>query len=427
MRLSGRSVRDAKGAFQTFEVMVEDLSERRLLEDQLRQAQKMEAVGQLTGGIAHDFNNVLSVILLNSELMAAAVEADQPVDVQDIKAIQDSAKRASSITRKLLGFSRKAELLLAPNQLDQVVAGMSSMIRTLLPESINLEMDIASEVGPALADTGSVEQMLLNLVANSRDALSAGGRVTVRVSEVALGEDYAALHPDVQPGRFVCLEVADNGLGMDEEVLKRVFDPFFSTKAPGAGTGLGMAMVYGLTKQQGGHVTIYSEVGLGTTTRLYFPCIEARAAQEVEYAHRDTTAHTPATLLLVEDEENLAAATKRALEGKGYEVLVTSDGLEALKLFREAGGRIDLVLSDLVLPGLGGIELLARLQEEHGPVRFVLTSGYSGRDLAALGGVAAVPFLRKPWVLADLLTVIRTTLDSELPPLENTNVQHPDH
>jgi two-component system NtrC family sensor kinase len=428
VRLSGRSIWGPDGVFQLFEVMVENLSERKTLENQLRQAQKMEAVGQLTGGIAHDFNNVLSVILLNSELLAASVEGGDPVELRDIQAIQDSAKRASSITRKLLGFSRKAELLMEPVQLDKIAGDMTPMLRTLLPESIELTVDVVPGVGPVLADTGSVEQMLLNLVGNSRDALPKGGRVSVRVSDVEVDDTYAVLHPHVQPGQYVCLEVSDNGTGMDEETLKRVFDPFFSTKASGAGTGLGMAMVYGLTKQQDGYVNIDSELGVGTTTHLCFPTISSDETWDTRDDPVDQGTHASATILLVEDEENLAAATRRALEGKGYEVILATNGLEALELFRDGKDRIDLVLSDLVLPGLGGIDLLDQLQQEHGPIRFILTSGYSGKELdVGERDITSLPFLRKPWILTELLRVIKMTLNSELQFTENIHGQHPHH
>ena len=416
VRLSGRSIWKDDGEFEAFEVMVEDLTEQRALEDQLRQAQKMEAVGQLTGGIAHDFNNVLSVILLNSELMALALEEGEAIDLADIHAIHDAAKRASSITRKLLGFSRRADLLMEPAYLGRVVGNLSGILRTVLPESIDLKLELSHDPGSVVVDTGSIEQMVINLVTNSRDAMPQGGRVRVEVSGKELDEEYALLHPEVEPGRYACLEVSDTGTGMDEETLKRVFDPFFTTKGVGSGTGLGMAMVYGLTKQQGGHVNVYSQVGKGTTTRIYFPLQEGNVPAAERPVRKKAQLEGSATILLVEDDEDLRAVTQRALERKGFRVLAATHGEEALELFRAHGETIDLVLSDLVLPRLGGLELLERLREENGPVRFILTSGYSGEEVSEREKAdARVPFVRKPWVLTELLTAIQDTLDSEPP------------
>jgi len=274
VRLSVRSIWGPGGQVDTFHGLVEDRSVRRLLEKQLLQAQKMEAVGQLTGGIAHGFNNILAVILLNSQLLIATLEQGGTVDVEDLVAIEDAAKRAAAVTGKLLGFSRQADLEPAPTRLDAMVLKLSSMLRTLLPESIELDLDLSKEPAPVEVDAGAVEQMLLSLVTNSREALPQGGHVALKVGELDLDMQFCRGHPGSRPGVHSFLEVSDNGIGMDAETLRRVFDPFFTTKAPGAGTGLGMAMVYGLTKQQGGFVQIESQLGAGTPTRLYFPRCE---------------------------------------------------------------------------------------------------------------------------------------------------------
>ncbi|MDP2957867.1 MAG: PAS domain S-box protein [Longimicrobiales bacterium] len=419
VRLSGRIVRRADGASDAFEMLAENLTERRLLEEQLRQAQKMEAVGQLTGGIAHDFNNVLAVILLNSELAIAAVEKGGAVDLDDLHAIQDAAKRATAITRKLLGFSRRADLHVEPTDLSRVVSSMSGMLRTALPETIELAVDIAEKCGTVMVDAGSIEQMLLNLVSNSRDALPRGGRVGVKVHEVDLDHTYCLLHPEVRPGRHACLEVLDNGVGMDAKTLARVFDPFFTTKAPGSGTGLGMAMVYGLTKQQQGYVSIDSHPGEGTTVRLLFPVCEEEATAPRGRAEAPGPASARGTILLVEDEDNLRPVTAKVLAAAGYRVLSATTGTEALAIFTERREDIDLILSDLVLPGMGGMALLKAVRALHGPVRFVLTSGYFADPDSPEGARdPSVPFLRKPWSLAELLAVLRRALAADPPPIK---------
>ncbi len=420
VRLSGRMVRTPDGGFEAYEVLAEDLSERRMLEEQLRQAQKMEAVGQLTGGIAHDFNNVLAVILLNCELVIAAVDKGNAVDLADLHAIQDAAERATVITRKLLGFSRRADLRMKPTDLGRVVSGMSPMLRTALPESIELRVDVSETCGPVMVDSGSVEQMLLNLVANSRDALPQGGRVRVKVHELDLDETYCLLHPEVRPGRHACLEVSDNGVGMDAETLRRIFDPFFTTKAPGAGTGLGMPMVYGLTKQQDGHVHVYSHPGKGTAIRLYFPVCGGGASDTLGLAKAPEAVTGTGTILVVEDEDSLRAVTAKVLEANGYRVLCAADAAEALDTVRDHHEGIDLILSDMVLPGMSGSALMGEVRSLHGPVRFVLTSGYSGEaeSVGASSG-PGVPFIRKPWTASELLAVIRRVMTDDPPPVQD--------
>ncbi|HKJ01870.1 MAG TPA: PAS domain S-box protein, partial [Longimicrobiales bacterium] len=333
VRLTGRVVAGHKRESDAYEVLVEDLTERTALENQLRQAQKMETVGQLTGGIAHDFNNVLAVILLNTELAIAALDSGAGVDREDLTIIQDAARRAGGITRKLLGFSRRADLQREPTRLSAVATSLSGMLRTALPESIELVIDADDDAGSAFVDAGSIEQMILNLVTNSRDALPEGGRVTLTVRDLYLDKEECRRRPGLTPGRHVCVQVADDGIGMDAETLRRVFDPFFTTKASGVGTGLGMAMVYGLTKQQGGFVQVDSEQGLGTATCLYFPVCQDEAEGEVDVAYDEGHPHHRGTILVVEDEDNLRAVATRALTGSGFRVLSAANGDDALDIF----------------------------------------------------------------------------------------------
>ena len=417
VRLSGRFLRMPDEESQGYEVFVEDLTEQRLLENQLRQAQKMETVGQLTGGIAHDFNNVLAVVLLNTELALASLDRGAPVEPADLRAIYEAARRASSITRKLVGFSRQADLQVEPTNLPEVVRGLTSMLRTALSESVELKVEASDAVGSTLVDPGSIEQIILNLVTNSRDALPNGGRVSVKVQEVDLGEDACRRRPGLTPGRHVCLTVADNGIGMGVETLRRVFDPFFTTKAPGAGTGLGMAMVYGLTKQQKGFVDVESHPGAGTTTRLYFPLCATLPPDVREEVRAAPASAGGDTILVVEDEDNLRTVTARALRSRGFRVQVASNGSDALARLLEHPGTIDLILSDLVLPGMNGLELIDAVHEQHGPIPFVLTSGYTGQTSIERRIDPRIPFIRKPWTVGDLLTVVGKTLAAARSPV----------
>lgn len=416
VRLSGRVIRSAEGKLEGFEVVVEDLTERKGLEEQLRQAQKMEAVGQLTGGIAHDFNNVLSVILLNADILRIALEEGEMPEVGDLDCIINAARKAAAITRKLLTFSRQAELSPTVTGLDGVLDGLEPMLRTLLPESVALRLAPNLSGTPVRVDPGSVEQILMNLVANSRDAIPDGGTVRISLEEATLDEEYCGRHSYVKPGRYVCLEVSDTGTGMDEETQKRVFDPFFTTKAPSSGTGLGMAMVYGLTKQQGGHVHLYSQVGKGTSVRLYFPVQASGEPEAAVEIGAPGVSPAAGTVLLVEDEENLRLTTTKALQRAGYQVLAAEDGHEALEFYEANAERIDLILSDLILPKMNGSQLYRKLVDRHGPVRFVLTSGYSVGHLEEMDPIVeSLPFVRKPWTLEDLLSAVQRAIHS-MPP-----------
>jgi two-component system NtrC family sensor kinase len=414
VRVSGRPLHDEEGELVAFEMIAEDVTERRRLEEQLRQSQKMEAVGQLTGGIAHDFNNELSVILLNAELMARALESGEAVDGDDLEAIHEAAKRASRITRQLLGFSRQAELRMEATDLSQVVGGMSSMIRTVVPEMIDVRISADPSVSMVRVDAGVVEQILLNLVTNARDAMPTGGDLVIEVGEQEVEEAQAELYADVSPGRYVFITVSDTGIGMDRNVQARLFEPFFTTKPSGEGTGLGMAMVYGLTEQQDGYVHVYSEPGHGTTVRLGFPaCVEAGPDGAAPEKHRELQGGSE-TILLVEDEPAVRGTARRVLERAGYHVVAAADGEEGLSLYRASPERFDLVLSDLVMPKMGGLQLYEALQEEWESVPFLLASGYAGREPEEGAPLdKSIPFVQKPWRLADLLERVRQVIDGD--------------
>jgi len=410
VRLAGRTVR-SDGRLTGFESIVEDTTHAHGLEEQLRQAQKMEAVGRLTGGIAHDFNNELSVILLNAQVMAAALEQGEPVQASDLEDITTSAQRAATITRKLLGFSRKADLVLVPTDLASVVKDISAVLRRLLPESIDIRIEADRAVRVVRADTTAIEQVLLNLASNSRDAMPDGGEFGLSVDDVVVDAEYAEGHVGVTPGTYVCLRVSDTGTGMDAETKARIFEPFFTTKGPGTGTGLGMAMVYGLTNQHGGFINAYSEPGLGTTMRLYFPAVDQEAVAKARPDSIAAVSIGSETILLVEDEPSLRNVAKRVLERLGYIVLTATDGEDALRLFAEQPDAIDLVISDLVMPQMSGRQLYEALKRDYPDVRFMLTSGYTGREASERDGLdPAVPFIHKPWSFGEMSDAVRRAL-----------------
>jgi PAS domain S-box-containing protein len=414
VRVSGRPMHATGGDLEFFEMIVQDVSEQRQLEAQLRQAQKMEAIGQLTGGIAHDFNNLLSVITLNAQLVAASLETTPSEALPELEDIQEAARKATIMTKQLLGFSRHADLRMVPTDLARVVTKLSSMMRRVLPENISIRIDTEEAVLAVRADAGAVEQMLLNLATNARDAMPDGGKLHIEVTEREVQEVTLASHPWIKAGRYVCIRVRDSGVGMDEETRSKIFEPFFTTKAPGVGTGLGMAMVYGLTKQHGGFVTVLTALREGTTVELYFPVV-GEAAQPLDSVDSlDGVRGGSETILLVEDEDTLRRSGKRVLEKYGYTVLVAADGQEGLELFRAHKNEIDLVVSDLVMPRVGGAQLHRALREEGDSVRFLLASGYIGRESGGHEVLdPSIPILHKPWALPDLLTKIRELLDQK--------------
>jgi CheY-like chemotaxis protein/two-component sensor histidine kinase len=387
---------------------VRDISERRRLEEQLRQAQKMEAVGQLTGGIAHDLNNLLTVVLANSEMIAASLPAGRDDLQTDLGELQNAARRGAQMIRKLLSFSRHAPLTYHVFDLGRLVEELTGTLRRLLPAHIQVEFPRDGTSVRVLADAGAIEQILLNLATNARDAMPRGGRLSLDVRRV----DVARAPGGALPGSYARLSVSDNGVGMDERVKARVFEPFFTTKPPGEGSGLGMAMIYGLTQQHGGFIELDSGVGKGTTVRVFFPL--AREDQPLpELAPAPAGLHGGEEyILLVEDEEGLRRVAQRALEKVGYRVVTAADGLDALEIYHGRANEIDLIITDLVMPRLGGIALYRTLRQEGHPVRFLFTSGYAAHEIMQ-GDLAdgELALLQKPWTLADLTHRVREVLD----------------
>ncbi len=410
VRLSGRVLRYATGGVSGFEGIVEDLRERDALEQRLRQAQKMEAVGQLAGGMAHDFNNLLATILATTELIAADLPADSPVR-EDLGTIAAASRRGSELIRKLLAFARRQRLDLQPLDLHPLLQEAGAALRRLLPADIEIALELAGPGATVRADPAAIEQVLISLATNARDAMPGGGRITIATGELALTAEACAAQGWGEPGAFVALSVSDTGVGMDAETQSHLFEPFFTTKPVDEGTGLGLAMVYGLVRQHGGFIEVQSAVGRGTTVRVLLPSQGATAAAGApEGAAPELTGSE--TILVAEDEAELRRAAARVLARHGYRVLEAANGAEALAVARAHRGAIALVVADVVMPSLGGPQLLRALRAEGDPVRVLFTSGYTERDAQETQRLeAGLPFLAKPWTIADLLRRVREVLD----------------
>lgn len=395
--------------------VMRDLRERVALEEQLRQAQKMEAVGQLTGGIAHDFNNLLAVIQGNLEMLRSDMQADGPLNRETLLELctesLHASERGANLTQGLLAFSRKQTLKPEPFDVNEVIDRMETLLRRTLGETVDLK--IARKDGGWLteADPAQLESAILNLAVNANDAMNHVGTLTIETSDTSLDEHYAATHEEVEPGNYVLIAVSDNGPGMSEEVLSRALEPFFTTKDVGEGTGLGLSMIYGYAKQSRGHLSIYSEVGVGTTVKLYLP--RSTAVQDIPDSKDETPTSVGGSevILVVEDDEALRRTVTRILKRKGYEVLVARDGPDAL-LQLDTAEHIDLILSDVILPGgLTGPELIVEAERAHPDIKTVLMSGYTKEAIMHRGDISEdVHLIHKPFSPQDLGTTLREVL-----------------
>jgi hypothetical protein len=387
-----------------------DVTERHTLEEQFHQAQKMEAVGRLAGGVAHDFNNLLTVILGFCELSIGDLEPGDPRRA-DIEEIRKAGERAAGLTRQLLAFSRKQIIEPIVLDLNLIATDMRPMLCRLIGEDVKVVLALRPDLAPVRADRGQVEQVVMNLAVNARDAMLKGGILTIETANVELDEHYAKTHQTVKPGAYVALTVSDTGTGMTPEVQARLFEPFFTTKEVGKGTGLGMATVYGIVTRSGGSVGVYSEIGKGTSFKVYFPRADAA---EIVLAGAPPVAPVRVgtqTVLVVEDEEGLRELAKRLLQRQGYTVLVAANADEALRLF-EAHQSIDVILTDVVMPGASGPELTRQLVEQRPALRVIYMSGYT-EDAIVQHGVLkpGIAFLNKPFNSETLGTKIREVLE----------------
>ena len=390
---------------------VRDITERKTLEEQLRQSQKMEAVGQLAGGVAHDFNNLLTAITGYSDLAIRRLKAEDPLR-HHIEEIKKAGERAAALTRQLLAFSRKQVLQPKVFNINAVVSEMEKMLRRLIGEDMEFRTALASDLGSIKADPGQIEQVLLNLCVNARDAMPGGGKLTIETSNVYLDEEYASRHVGVGSGDYVMLAVSDTGCGMNDETLAHIFEPFFTTKEMGKGTGLGLSTVYGIVQQSGGNVWVYSEVGRGTTFKVYLPRV-GEAAEECAAASETSALPAGAEkILLVEDDEMVRLVAREIISSGGYTVL-EADGLsEALRHCAE-NADIALLLTDVVMPQLNGKELAERLSALLPGMRVLFMSGYT--ETVVHDGVLdrGLNFIQKPFTPYSLLRKLREVLDGD--------------
>jgi two-component system cell cycle sensor histidine kinase/response regulator CckA len=394
--------------------LAESRARARSLEAQLLQSQKMEAVGRLAGGVAHDFNNILTAIGGYADLLLADLPADD-ARRQDIDEIHRAARRAASLTQQLLAFSRRQIMQPKVVDLNALVADIDKMLRRLIGEDVLLSAVLAPNLGNVRADPGQLEQVILNLAVNARDAMPSGGHLTIQTRNVELDQSYVAEHPAVTPGPYVLLSVSDTGTGMTDETKSHIFEPFFTTKPRGKGTGLGLATVYGIIQQTGGHIWAYSEVGRGTTMKVYLPRVDLpadslpSASPEAEEDLRGS-----ATVLLVEDETAVRAVTRQLLTRSGYTVVEAADGHMALALTAALDQPVDLLLTDVVMPGMSGRELAERLAAQRPGLRVLFMSGYADDAIVRHGMLEpGLAYLEKPFRPEALLRKVRDVLDGQ--------------
>ena len=392
-----------------------DVTDRRILEEQVMLSKKMEAIGRLAGGVAHDFNNILTAIGGYTDLLLADLPPDDHRR-HDVEEIYQAAQRAAGLTQQLLAFSRRQVLQPKVIDLNALVPEIEKMLRRLIGEDILFATVLHPHLGNVRADPGQIEQVIVNLAVNARDAMPDGGRLTIETRNVELDAEYAVDHPTVKPGRYVMLAVTDSGVGMDEETKSRIFEPFFTTKVRGKGTGLGLATVYGIVQQTGGHIWPYSEPGRGTTMRVYLPRVDA-PADAIEHASdaAPDTLRGNETILVVEDEAPVRAVTRQLLERNGYTVLEAPDGAAALALVDGAAGsrHIDLLLTDVIMPGMSGRELADKLKARRPNVRVLFMSGYTDDAVVRHGMLEpGLAYLEKPFRPPMLLKKVRGVLQS---------------
>ncbi|MBZ5687920.1 MAG: response regulator [Acidobacteriia bacterium] len=421
VRVSGRAVTNGRKDDVVFEIFAEDVTERRVLEQQLRQSQKMEAVGRLAGGIAHDFNNLLMVISGYSEFLLERL-GGEPHLRGPAQEIASASERASSLTRQLLAFSRKQ--MLAPRivNLNDIATENLKMLTRMIGEDIDLVMTPGKSLWSVRADAGQIEQVIMNLAVNARDAMPSGGKLTIETANITLDEEYARVHAPLHAGDYVMVSISDTGAGMDAETQSHIFEPFFTTKGT-KGTGLGLSTVYGIVKQSGGYIWVYSELGRGTTFKIYLPrvpSVEEPAMHAVTPpAQFQKVEPGTETILLVEDEANLRYLARQYLEKQGYRVIEAADGAVAMQIAVAHDGTIHLLLTDVIMPGMNGRELAQRISEIRPNVKVLYMSGYTENVIGQDGTLdAGVRLLQKPFNLRDLKSKVREVLDATPTPPE---------
>jgi PAS domain S-box-containing protein len=409
VRISGRAVSSADEPADVLEAIAEDVTDRRALEDQFRQAQKMEAVGRLAGGVAHDFNNLLMVISGYAEVILAELDLGSPLHEKG-RAIQLAADRATTLTRQLLAFSRKQLLELKVVDVNAIVQDMERLLRPLIGENVELITTLAPDSAHTRADAGQLEQVLMNLVVNAKDAMPDGGKLTIETRVALVDGNHRRGQQFIRPGNYVVLSVSDTGMGMDRETQSRIFEPFFTTKEKGKGTGLGLSTVYGIVKQSGGYVIVQSEPGRGTTFHIYLLQV-AEAAEKQAPPVPDTALGGTETILLVEDEESVRQLVRDTLASKGYQVIEAENGEDGVAAASAHKNKIDLVITDVIMPEMGGRELVKRLSETRPETKVLYLSGYTEDAIGTDGAIeSGTAFLQKPFTLQNLSRKVREVL-----------------
>src|SRR5579859_3678551 len=409
VRVSGRAVSSADEPADVLEAIAEDVTDRRALEDQFRQAQKMEAVGRLAGGVAHDFNNLLMVISGYAEVILSELELNHPLHEKG-RAIQQAADRATTLTRQLLAFSRKQLLELKVVDVNAIVHDMERLLRPLIGENVEFITLLSAEATHTRADAGQLEQVLMNLVVNAKDAMTKGGKLTIQTKNTVVDESHRRGQQFIRPGKYVMLSVSDTGMGMDKETQSRIFEPFFTTKEKGKGTGLGLSTVYGIVKQSGGYVIVQSEQGRGSSFHIYLPKALGVAEKHAPPV-TDAALGGTETILLVEDEESVRQLVRDTLVAKGYQVLEAEGGEAGLELSAAHTGKIDLVITDVVMPGIGGRELVKQLSNTRPDTKVLYLSGYTEDAIVSDGSIeSGTAFLQKPFSLQHLSRKVREVL-----------------
>ena len=407
--ISVSPMRDTAGSVIGASVIARNITEQKHAEDQLRQAQKMEAVGRLAGGVAHDFNNVLGIITACTELLSSRVDSKTTEYIENIRT---AAQRGAALTRQLLAFSRRQAIQPSIFDLNERLHDVARLLRPLMGDDVELVIQRRSSSAIVETDPSQLDQIVLNLAFNARDAMPRGGKLLIETSTADFDEHFVRQHPQVSPGRYVLLAVSDTGTGMDEQTVSRIFEPFFTTKEPGKGTGLGLATVYGIVRQSGGYIWVYSEPGRGTTFKIYLPSAEEKIGTDSQV---DVEAELPngegATILLVEDDDTMRALTRKLLEEHGYCVIEAHGGQEALERANQDHVRIDLMLTDVVMRGMSGPELGMKLSRSYPDVKIVYMSGYTGELISQHDALEpGIALLEKPFTRNSLLKALHTAL-----------------